>query len=160
MIQEYAVRSGQPITRTMSAAEYFLISEGKSMRALNPKLHPVQEKTCGQLHRVQCGGMSKTTFRVIGRPVTNRAQRIESNDSLDYPTTLPDGRHVWAGREATSYPGVVGVPAGVLMDAGFRIYEQWLCEVREHRVVRCVVRVLGPAYALEERPQLLPNHEI
>ncbi len=63
MIHEYAVRSGQPITRTMSAAENFLISAGKSMRALKRKLHSVQEKTCTQLHPVQCERMTTTSAR-------------------------------------------------------------------------------------------------
>lgn len=96
--------------------------------------------------------MSNSTFRVIGRKVANRAQPIEHNDSLAYPRRLPSGAVIWPGQIACNYDGVVGVPAGVLMDAGFEIYEQWLCEVREHRVVRAIVRVLGPAYALEEKP--------
>lgn len=96
--------------------------------------------------------MNASSYRIIGRAVTDRAQPIEHNDSLDYPRTLPDGRRVRAGQMACNYPGVVGVPAGVLMDAGFHIFAQWLCEVRDHHVVRPVARVLGPAYAIEERP--------
>lgn len=96
--------------------------------------------------------MGRSTYRIVGRPVTDRTQPIEHNDSLDYPRTLPDGRQVRCGSSACNYHGVIGVPAGVLMDAGFRIVAQWLCEVRDHRVVRPVARVLGPAYALEERP--------
>lgn len=93
-----------------------------------------------------------STYRVIGRLVTNREQPIEHNDSLAYPRRLPNGAIIWPAEIACNYTGVVGVPAGVLMDAGFQIYEQWLCEVCDHKVVRAVVRVLGPAYALEERP--------
>lgn len=93
-------------------------------------------------------------FRVIGRRTTNRTQPIEANDSLAYPRRLPNGSTVKAAEMACNYSGVVGVPAGVLMDAGFEVYEQWLCEVRNHRVARAIVRVLGPAYALEERPAL------
>jgi hypothetical protein len=93
-----------------------------------------------------------STYRIIGRPVANRTQPIEHNDSLDYPRTLPDGRKIRAGDMACNYSGVVGVPAGVLMDAGFKVFEQWLCEVRDHRVVRPVARVLGPAFAVEENP--------
>lgn len=96
--------------------------------------------------------MHASTYRIIGRRVMDRAQPIEHNDSLSYPRRLPTGATVWSGQDATNYPSAIGVPAGVLMDAGFQIYEQWLCEVRDHRVVRPVVRVLGPAYAIEERP--------
>lgn len=96
--------------------------------------------------------MTASTFRIIGRPVTNRSQPIEHNDSLSYPYRMPSGAVVYPGQIACNYKGVVGVPAGVLMDAGFKVYEQWLCEVRDHRVVRAIVRVLGPAYALEEKP--------
>lgn len=93
-----------------------------------------------------------TSFRIIGRPTTNRAQPIEANDSLTYPRQMPDGTTIWPGQIAENYAGVVGVPAGVMLDAGFKIYEQWLCEVRDHRIVRPIVRVLGAAFALEERP--------
>ncbi len=96
--------------------------------------------------------MSASTYRVLGRQVTDRNQPIEHNDSLDYPVMLPDGRSVWSGTLACNHAGVVGVPAYVLLDKGFRIYAQWLCEVRDHKVIRPIVRVLGPAYALEERP--------
>lgn len=96
--------------------------------------------------------MNASTFRIIGRPVTNPAQPIEHNDSLDYPCTLPNGRQIRAGNLACNYPGVVGVPASVMIAAGFRVFEQWLCEVRDHRVVRPVVRVLGPVFAIEEKP--------
>lgn len=95
---------------------------------------------------------SVSTFRVIGRKTTDRVQPIEHNDSLAYPRRMPNGTTIWPAQLACNYPGVVGVPAGVMMDAGFEVYEQWLCEVRHHRVVRAVVRVLGPAWALEERP--------
>ncbi len=93
-----------------------------------------------------------SSFRIIGRPVTNPAQPIEHNDSLRYPRTLPDGRTIWPSTAACNYAGVVGVPASVLMAAGFKISEEWLCEVRDHRVVRWVARVLGPAFAVEEKP--------
>lgn len=96
--------------------------------------------------------MNASTFRIIGRRVANPAQPIEHNDSLDYPRMLPDGRKIWAGTLACNYPGVVGVPASVMIAAGFDVFEQWLCEVRDHRVVRPVARVLGPAFALEEKP--------
>lgn len=91
-------------------------------------------------------------FKIIGRMVKDRSQPIENNDSLSYPRRLPTGAVVWPGQLACNYEGVVGVPAGVLMDAGFTVHEQWLCEVRDHKVVRPIVRVLGPAFALEEKP--------
>lgn len=96
--------------------------------------------------------MPSPRFRIVGRPVSDRAQLIEHNDTLEYPRTLPDGRKVWAGTVAANYPGVAGVPAGVMMDAGFRIYAQWLCEIQDHHLVRAVARVLGPACAIAERP--------
>lgn len=96
--------------------------------------------------------MTPSTFRVIGRPVADRSQPIEANDSLAFPCRMPNGAVIFPGETACNYKGVVGVPSGVLIDAGFKIYEQWLCEVRDHRLVRAVARVMGPASALEEKP--------
>ena len=96
--------------------------------------------------------MGETSYRIIARPVSNPSQPVEHNDDLDYPRTLPDGRRVWAGTIACNYPGVVGIPAGELMKAGFRVHEQWLCEVRDHRIVQPIARVLGPAFAIAEKP--------
>ncbi len=49
----------------MSAAENFLISAGKSMSPAKEILHSVQEKTCTQLHPVQCGGMNYDAMKLI-----------------------------------------------------------------------------------------------
>ena len=65
---------------------------------------------------------------------------------------MPNGATIWPSQMAGNLEGCVGVPAGVLIDAGFRVYDQWLCEVQDNKVVRAVVRVLGPACALEEKP--------
>jgi hypothetical protein len=93
-----------------------------------------------------------STYRIIGRLVTNRDQPIENNDSLSYPRKMPNGAVIWPGQIACNYEGCVGIPAGVMMDAGFRVYEQWLCEVRDHRIVQPIARVLGPAFAIAEKP--------
>lgn len=96
--------------------------------------------------------MSDSSYRIIGCPVRDPNQPIEHNDSLAYPRQLPDGRMISPGRPASEFPNVVGVPVHIMVTAGFTVYEQWLCEVREHKVVRRVARVLGPAFALEEKP--------
>lgn len=96
--------------------------------------------------------MRPSTYRIIGCPVRDPDQAIEHNDSLAYPRRLPDGRVIPTSRQASDYPKVIGIPAHVMIEVGFTIYEQWLCEVRDEKIIRRVVRVLGPAYALEERP--------
>lgn len=67
MIHEYAVRSGQPITRIMSPTANFRISVLKSMQPAKRKLHRVQEKACTQLHWVQCYGMTTKQAKEAGR---------------------------------------------------------------------------------------------
>jgi len=60
IIHEYAVRSGHPMTRTISAAPTRLHWLTKFMDRAKEKLHNVQEKTCDALHTVQCEGMKHT----------------------------------------------------------------------------------------------------
>ncbi len=92
------------------------------------------------------------TFQIIARPITDPTRPVEYNDTLVYPRTLPDGSKVHPGEMACNYPGAVGVPASFFVSQGFEVLEPWLCEVRDHHIVRHVAHVLGAAYAVEEKP--------
>jgi hypothetical protein len=89
----------------------------------------------------------------ISRLVTDRDHVVAPDDDIDAPMVLPDGRRIVSTEMACNVAGAVGLPTSVFLDAGLRVHESWLAEVRDRRVVRWIGRVCGP-HSLwpEDRP--------
>lgn len=83
------------------------------------------------------------SIRRVGRRVTDPAQVVTEFDSITSPRVLPDGRRICVAEMACNIAGAVGLPAGVFIERGLPVHEDWLVEVRNHQVVGLIGRVFG-----------------
>jgi hypothetical protein len=89
----------------------------------------------------------------ISRLVEDRDHVVTESDSIDAPMVLPGGRRVISSVLACNVAGAVGLPASVFLDAGLRVHEDWLAELKGSHVMRWIERV-------DELPSLWPEDSL